>query len=89
MNFEPSWNANGSPAIEYRHAVASRLDSPTQVVKFSYYPRTLNVALGIFLVTCFACFGARPAPAWWRARATRRATPFGKGKPEALARAGR
>jgi hypothetical protein len=88
MNYEPSWRANGAPAIEYRHAVASRIDSATQVVKFSYYPRTLNGALAIFLVTCFACFGARPAIAWWRGRAIRRSRRSAKADPDALARAG-
>jgi hypothetical protein len=70
MNFEPSWRANGAPAIEYRHAVATRISSGTQRVKFSYYPRTLNASLFVFLVTCFACFGVRPARRWWEARRT-------------------
>jgi hypothetical protein len=61
MNFEPSWRANGAPAIEYRHAVATRIEAPSQRIKFSYYPRTLNAAIGVFLLTCFFCFGARPA----------------------------
>ncbi len=70
MNFEPSWRANGAPAIEYRHAVAARVDSPSQRIKFSYYPRTLNASIGVFLVTCFACFGVGPARRWLRARRT-------------------
>src|SRR5204863_10187048 len=52
MNYEPSWRANGAPAIEYRHAVAARIDSPSQRIKFSYYPRTLNASICIFLITC-------------------------------------
>jgi hypothetical protein len=77
MNYEPSWRANDAPAIEYRHAVAARISAPSQRIKFSYYPRTLNASIVVFLITCFACFGRKPATrlveAWRRrARAARR-----------------
>jgi hypothetical protein len=73
MNYEPSWRADGAPALEYRHAVAARITAPSQRIKFSYYPRTLNASIAVFLITCFACFGRKPAMRAWRAWRARRA----------------
>jgi hypothetical protein len=88
MNFEPSWRANGAPAIEYRHAVATRIESPSQRIRFSYYPRTLNASIGVFLLTSFLCFGARPALRIARERIGRKLRERSKRVPPDLVGAG-
>jgi hypothetical protein len=75
MNFDPSWRADGKPAIDYRHAVAIPLARGTGRLEFSYYPRTLNWGLAVFALTCALAFGSklhapsRASRAWARARA--------------------
>jgi hypothetical protein len=69
MNFEPSWRANGKPAMEWEHAVSAPITSGTDRIVFSYYPRTLNVSLGVLAATVFLAF-VRPL---WRRRRLRRA----------------
>jgi len=56
-NFDPSWRANGKPAVEYNAVVATPVPLGSGEVKFSYYPRTLNWGLAVFALTAFAAFG--------------------------------
>jgi hypothetical protein len=75
MNFDPSWRADGKPAVEYRRAVAVPLAGGSGRVEFSYYPRMLNWGLAVFALTCALAFGSkvhapsRASRAWARARA--------------------
>jgi hypothetical protein len=57
MNYDPSWRANGRPALEYKHAVATTITSSSGRVEFRYYPRTMNAALFVFALTAFAAYG--------------------------------
>ncbi len=56
MNYEPSWRADGRPALEWQHAVAAPLHGGAQRVRFSYYPRGFTAGFIVFLVTCLAVF---------------------------------
>ena len=75
MNFDPSWRADGRPAIDYRHAVATVTPGGAGRVVFSYYPRALNWGLAVFALTLALAFGARrhvlssESRAWASARA--------------------
>jgi hypothetical protein len=61
MNYDPSWRADGRPAIEHASAVATEVDAAQGVVKFTYYPRTFNAGLFLCFVTLLAFFiGTRP-----------------------------
>jgi len=51
MNFDPSWRANGEPALDYDGQVAMRLTGDTPQVKFRYFPRTLKYSLPLCLLT--------------------------------------
>jgi hypothetical protein len=69
MNYDPSWRADGSPAIDYKSAVAMPVTSSSGEVKFRYYPRTLSWGLLAFLVTVFLSFGGpRATRQWWARR---------------------
>lgn len=57
MNYDPSWRANGKPAVEYNAVVATPLPLGSGEVKFSYYPRMLNWGLAVFALTAFVAFG--------------------------------
>ncbi|MGO8995353.1 MAG: hypothetical protein ACLQVI_18715 [Polyangiaceae bacterium] len=59
MNYDSSWSANGSPAIAYESAVATRVTAGAGEVKFRYYPRTLNWGLFVWFLTTLAAFGGR------------------------------
>jgi hypothetical protein len=61
MNYDPSWRANGSPAIEHRHRVATRLKGGEATVVFEYWPRRLALGLALFLSTVVgvAAWGGR------------------------------
>lgn len=47
MNFDPSWRANGAPAIEWAHAVAAPLIGGDQRIELRYRPRTLWAGLAL------------------------------------------
>jgi hypothetical protein len=67
MNFDPSWRANGEPALEHEHALAVRLEQAEGTVEFRYVPRTLRYSLwlpGLTLVGCLLV-------GWLRARVRR------------------
>jgi hypothetical protein len=68
MNYDPSWRANGQPALDYRHAVAVRLRGGDETVEFSYFPRTFKWSLPLFVLTAAGGFGV---PYWWRRRRRR------------------
>jgi hypothetical protein len=68
MNYDPSWRANGQPALDYHHAVAVRLRGGDETVEFSYFPRTFKWSLPLFVLTAAGGFGV---PYWWRRRRRR------------------
>jgi hypothetical protein len=51
MNYDPSWRANGQRAMEYDHAVATRVGSAQGTVTFRYFPRTFLWGMALFVVT--------------------------------------
>jgi hypothetical protein len=71
MNYDSSWSAGDSPAIDYKGAVASPLRSSAGEVRFRYYPRTLNLGLLVCAFTAFAAFGAPRLARRWRGRSAR------------------
>ncbi|MET0792693.1 MAG: hypothetical protein ABW061_14325, partial [Polyangiaceae bacterium] len=74
MNFDPSWRANGEPALEYHGLVATRLTASEAQVTFRYYPRTFWLSIPLFLCTLAgAIFVLRGKPwPWPRARRKQR-----------------
>jgi 6-pyruvoyl-tetrahydropterin synthase related domain len=57
MNWDPSWRANGQPAVAWHNLVAAPAPSGSGRVKFTYYPRRLNVGLLACALTALVCFG--------------------------------
>jgi hypothetical protein len=51
MNYDPSWRANGEPALNYQGLVATRLTGDVAQVTFRYFPRTLRYSALLFLFT--------------------------------------
>jgi hypothetical protein len=45
MNYDPSWRANGAPAINLDNRVAVRVHAGSSVVTLRYWPRRLGVGL--------------------------------------------
>jgi hypothetical protein len=71
MNYDPSWRANGRPALDYHGMVATRLLGNEAQVTFRYFPRTLRFTIPIFLLTLLlAVQGLRGKP-WPRFRRLR------------------
>lgn len=71
MNYDPSWSANGEPALNHRGMVAARLREGTSGLTFRYFPRTLRYSLPLLLLTLLslllACSGrARALLSRWR-----------------------
>lgn len=66
MNYDPSWRANGEPAMNHHGLVATRLSAPAPQVTFRYFPRTLRVTIPIFLVTLLLSLGALFSKRWSR-----------------------
>ncbi len=66
MNYDPSWRANGEPAIEYNGVVATRLRRDEAQVTFSYFPRTLRYTLPLFLLTLAVSLLALSGKRWPR-----------------------
>ena len=82
MNYDPSWRANGQPALEYQGMVAARLTGSEAQVSFRYFPRSFRVTIPLFLLTLLAVvFGWRgrlPRWPWALPRAAKpRITPQG------------
>ncbi len=57
MNYDPSFRANGAPALEWHGVNATRLDSVNERVEFSYFPRTLRYSW-LFPLFTLAALGA-------------------------------
>lgn len=55
MNFDPSWRADGRPALSHGDAVAVRLSDASGSVEFRYVPRTLKYSLWLPALTLAAC----------------------------------
>ena len=66
MNYDPSWKANGEPAMKWKNAVATRVPAGDRVVQFRYFPRTLKYSVPICLVTLLACAIALWPDRWRR-----------------------
>lgn len=54
MNWDPSWRANGVPALEWQHAVGTRLSQGHETVVFRYRPRTLPAGIVLCLTAIVA-----------------------------------
>lgn len=54
QNWDPSWKADGVPAIRWEDKVATHLAASDAVVTFRYRPRTLPWAVGILAATVAA-----------------------------------
>ncbi len=67
MNYDPSWKANGVPAVDYNGAAATPIAPGSGIVRFTYYPRMLNWGLLTWAVTVFFAFGAPRLARWRRA----------------------
>jgi hypothetical protein len=48
QNWDPGWRADDAPAASYQDAVAAVLTSPSQTVRFHYWPRGMTAGLAIF-----------------------------------------
>ncbi len=86
MNFDPSWRANGKPALEYRGMVAARLEGGEAQVTFRYFPRTLQFTIPLFLLTLGASIFAlsgKPWPRNWRLRTARSESKAALSDPDA------
>jgi hypothetical protein len=55
MNYDPSWRADGAPALNHGGLVAGRLAPGAKSVEFRYFPRTLAWTLPICLLTLLGC----------------------------------
>jgi hypothetical protein len=51
MNHDPSWLANGEPALSHEGLVAARAPADGSRVEFRFRPRTLTWSLPLFLLT--------------------------------------
>jgi hypothetical protein len=51
MNHDPSFRANGEPALEWNGVNAKRIESVNERVEFSYFPRTLRYSWLLPLLT--------------------------------------
>jgi hypothetical protein len=56
MNYDPSWRANGEPALEWHGVSAKRLESVNERVEFHYFPRTLRYSW-VFVLVALAASG--------------------------------
>jgi hypothetical protein len=57
MNYDPSWRADGEPALERQGRVAARLLPGRDRIVFRYFPRSFAWSLPIFLFTVAALIG--------------------------------
>jgi hypothetical protein len=77
MNFDPSWTANGTPAVDYQAEVAFPVPPGSGVVHFRYYPRTFNWGLLLFGLAAGVTFVVPAIRHWTRRRAATRIVPQG------------
>lgn len=77
MNWDPSWRADGEPALDHAHAVAAAAKGTSGRVTFRYAPRTLWPSLAVFVFTMAACFGGPSALARGLRRMRRSPGPLG------------
>lgn len=73
MNYDPSWRADGKPALVENGLVAARLHAATERVTFRYFPRTFAWSVPLAFLTLLAClvrpgFGAPLHAVWERFR---------------------
>jgi hypothetical protein len=55
MNFDPSWQADGRPALQHEDAVAALLLGPEGTLEFRYVPRTLRWSIALPVLTLAGC----------------------------------
>lgn len=55
MNYDPSWSANGEPALSERGLVAARLGGGRERVELRYFPRTFRWSVPVALLAVLAC----------------------------------
>jgi hypothetical protein len=72
MNYDPSWRADGKPALELERAVASPITGPKGRVRFSYFPRMLPWGLLVFAMTVGLNVGLPGVFRRWRPAKTQR-----------------
>jgi hypothetical protein len=75
MNHDPSWLANGEPALSHRGLVAGRVPANGSRLEFRYRPRTLVWSLPLFLLTLGVVLVPRRAVSALLQRARRRPPP--------------
>ncbi len=69
MNYDPSWRANGEPALDHEHTLAARVHAPDAEIVFSYFPRTLRWSLPVSLLFgALVLAGPRVLGRWRRRR---------------------
>lgn len=66
MNFDPSWRANGEPALDHHGLVATRLEGGETEIRFRYFPRTFRYSLPLFFFTLAGCVLALRNKSWPR-----------------------
>jgi hypothetical protein len=71
MNHDPSWRANGAPALSQRGLVAAKVEPGMTRVEFSYFPRTLVWTLPLCLLTLLGCCVRRRHVTWLAQRFAR------------------
>lgn len=57
MNYDPSWRANGEPALDLDGVVAARVSAPDASIEFRYFPRSFSYSIPIFLLTLALALG--------------------------------
>jgi hypothetical protein len=60
MNYDPNWRADGEPTLDHLGAVSTVVASSAGEVRFTYYPRTLNLGLLTFAFTVLIAVGTSP-----------------------------
>jgi hypothetical protein len=55
MNHDPSWRANGAPALEHRGLVSARLRGGSERIELRYFPRTFRWSLPLFGLAVLGC----------------------------------
>jgi len=74
MNYDPSWRANGAPALDQHGAVAAQLKPGETSVTFRYFPRSLFVSLPLWFLSIGGCI-------WFLRRSRRKASAPPKEEP--------
>jgi hypothetical protein len=74
MNYDPSWSANGVPALAQDGLVAAPLRGGSERVELRYFPRTFRFSVPLCLLTLLACL--------WQSRWNRFLRRIFRSKPE-------